>query len=250
MPALRVSFVGQLIGVPIMAVGLVLVDGEPSAAALGWGAAAGVSGGLGLVAFYRAMGDGPMSVVAPITALLTASVPVVAGLGFGERPPPLAWLGVGLALLAITLVTRSPGVDAPRVARPTVLRALAAGTLFGLAFVFFSRPGDIAGMWPLLGARLASIPVLGLLVAVSGGGIVVPASARRPTVAAGVLDMVANVLLLEALTRGLLTLVSVVTALYPATTLVLARFVLDERVRRDQMAGLAVAAGAVVLISV
>jgi drug/metabolite transporter (DMT)-like permease len=247
-----VAFVGQLVGLPVLVAGLVLVDGELSARALGWGAVGGVTGALGLIAFYRAMGDGPMSVVAPITALLTGIVPVVAGLGFGERPSAIAWFGVALALVAIALVTRSPApatADEARQMRGTFVRAVAAGTMFGLAFVAFSRPGDVAGMWPLLGSRLASLPVLAALVVVTGTGVAVPVAARRTVIAAGLLDMLANVLVLEAFTRGLLTLVSVVTALYPATTLILARLVLGERVRREQMAGLAVALVAVILIS-
>jgi uncharacterized membrane protein len=247
-----VAFVSQLFGLPIMAAGLVLTDGDLSARALGWGAVAGVAGALGLIVFYRAMGDGPMSVVAPITALLTGIVPVVAGLAFGERPSALAWLGVALAVVAIALVTRTPAPSAMGSAsqmRGTLVRALVAGTMFGLAFVAFSRPGDIAGLWPLLGARLASLPVLAGLVVATGAGVAIPISVRRLTIAAGLLDMAANILVLEAFTRGLLALVSVVTALYPATTLILARLVLDERIRREQMAGLVVAAGAVILIS-
>jgi drug/metabolite transporter (DMT)-like permease len=235
-----------------MVLGLIAVAGEPTAYALGWGAAGGIAGGLGLVAFYRAMGDGPMSVVAPITALLTGVVPLIAGLGFGERPSALSWSGVALALVAIALVTRDPGVvtgDRSVPIRDTVARTLIAGTMFGLAFVALSRPGDAAGMWPLLGARIGSLPVLGLLVLVTRTGVTIPADVRRPTVAAGVLDMAANIFVVEAFSRGLLTLVSVVTALYPAVTLLLARVVLDERVRRDQLAGLGVAAVAVVLIS-
>jgi drug/metabolite transporter (DMT)-like permease len=204
------------------------------------------------VVFYRAMGDGPMSVVAPITALLTAVVPVMAGIALGERPSATAWLGVVMALIAIALVTRAPAPSAAGSAssiRGTVMRALVAGTMFGLAFVAFSRPGDAAGLWPLLGARLASLPVLALLVIATGTGFAIPVSVRRLVVVAGLLDMMANIFVIEAFARGLLTLVSVITALYPATTLILARVVLEERVRRDQMVGLGVAAGAVVLVS-
>jgi drug/metabolite transporter (DMT)-like permease len=122
--------------------------------------------------------------------------------------------------------------------------------MFGLAFVAFSRPGDAAGLWPLLAARLASLPVLAALAVVTGTGFAIPVSLRRLVVAAGVFDMMANIFVIEAFARGLLTLVSVITALYPATTLILARIVLDERVRREQMVGLAVAAGAVVLVSI
>ena len=245
-------FVGQVVGLPIMIVGLLLVDGELTAAGFAWGSIAGVTGALGVVVFYRAMGDGPMSVVAPVTALLTGMVPVLAGLAFGERPSAIAWLGIGVALAAIALVTRTPGpaaVGSTSPMRATVVRAVAAGVMFGVAFVAFSRPGDAAGMWPLLGARLSSLPVLAVLVVATGAGLAIPISVRRLVIAAGALDMVANILVLEAFTRGLLTLVSVITALYPATTLVLARFVLDERVRGEQMVGLALAAVAVVMVS-
>ena len=250
-PALRVAFVGQLLGLPVMAVALVAVDGDLTAGAFGWGALSGTAGGVGIVVFYRALGDGPMSLVTPITALLTGALPIIAGVAFGERPSVVAWAGVGLALSAIVLVTRSPGTVSRGGAVPirhTIARAVLAGVLFGLAFVAFSRPGDAAGLWPLFGARVGSLPILAVLVVVTRTGVSVPPDARRLTAASGLLDMLANVLVIEAFSRGLLALVSVVTSLYPATTLLLARVVLDERLRRDQVVGLAVGAAAVVLI--
>jgi uncharacterized membrane protein len=251
-PALRVAFVGQLFGLPVLALGLLVVDGDLTRRGFWWGAVAGAAGGLGIIVFYRAMGDGPMSLVAPITALLTGTVPILAGLAFGERPSILSWVGVLLALVAIVLVTRSPGTISRGGSVPvghTVARAVLSGVIFGFAFVAFSRPGDAAGLWPLVGARVGSLPLLAVLVVVTGTGLSIPREARQVTIAAGALDMLANIFVLEAFSRGLLALVSVVTSLYPATTLILAHFVLHERVRRDQMLGLVVAAMAVVLIS-
>lgn len=248
-PAIRVAFVSQIVGLPVLLLGFLVIDGEITARAMAYGAAGGVSGGVGVVFLYRALGDGPMSVVAPVTSLLTGAVPIVVGVGLGERPSMTAWAGVALAIAAIFLVTRAPAATAMRASRATIVRSLVAGTAFGLAFVWFSRPGGVAGLWPLVAARAASLPVLAAMVVATGAGVRIGAGARRATATAGALDMAANVLVIEAFSRGLLTLVSVVTALYPATTLVLARFVLDERIRGEQALGLVAAAGAVVLVA-
>jgi len=184
---------------------------------------------------------------------------------------PLALVGIVAALVAVALVTReddaAPAVTREDDAAPAdgttgpggragVLgvagRALLAGAGFGLFFVALHGTGDDAGLYPLLGARMASVPVLALITWRGGGSLtsVLRGRGAWPVVACGVLDMAANALYLVALRHGMLSVVSAVVGLYPAATVILAQGVLAERVGRVQLGGLAVAAAATTLIAV
>lgn len=258
--SLRVTVLSQAIGASLLLVLVPVVGGTFSAGVLGLGACAGIAGALALVVFYRAMGSGAMSVVAPVSALSAAALPVIVGLVTGEHPSPLALVGVAIALAAIGLVSQHgpPAADdteldeqAPGTSRrTTVLLGLLSGALFGVLFLFLDGVSDESGLWPLVGARLASVPFL-LVLALATRTPVRPGRSSMPIiVGCGVFDMGANVFLVLAFGRGLLVLVSVISSLYPASTLVLARLVLHERVTRIQAVGLAIAALAVVLIAV
>jgi drug/metabolite transporter (DMT)-like permease len=191
-----------------------------------------------------------MSVVAPIAALLSAAVPVVVGLVNGERPTTAALAGIAMALGAIALVSRdtTAGVKAPVPWRALAL-AVSAGLAFGLFFVVISHAPDGSGIWPLVGARAASVS---LFVALGAAGVTAsapPRGAIGAIVACGLLDAAANVLFLTALDHGLMSVVAVLTALYPAGTVLLARFVLGEHLSAVQRTGLGVAGVAAVLIA-
>ena len=259
-PVIRVTLIAQAVGALLLVVLIPLVGGELQAGALGLGAAAGVAGALALLVFYKAMGSGAMSVVAPVSALSAASIPVVVGLATGEEPAPLALVGVVVALAAIGLVSQHgpPAADdteldvqAPGVSsRATVLLGLLSGALFGCLFLLLDQVSGDAGLWPLAGARLASVPFLLVLALATRTGLRPGPGSMRIIAACGVFDMGANALLVLAFDSGLLVLVSVIGSLYPASTLVLARVVLGERVTRVQAVGLAIAGLAVVLIAV
>ena len=257
-PAVRVTLLSQLFGALVLVVLVPVLGGEPTAEALGIGALAGLAGACAVVVFYRAMAVGAMSVIAPVSALTAAALPVVVGLATGERPSVLALLGVVIALGAILLVSQH-GPSAPTDPDPwrrsatshraTILLGLLSGALFGVLFIVLDGVPDDAKLWPLVGARAASLPFL-LVVAASTRTRLRPEPGTLRVIAGcGVFDMLANVFLLLAFDHGLLVLVSVITALYPASTLILARVVLHERVRPIQRVGLVVAALAVVLIS-
>jgi drug/metabolite transporter (DMT)-like permease len=248
---LAVVVLSQITGMALVVALLPFLPGTLTSETLAWGMAAGVSGAVGLVLFYRALATGVMSVVAPITATASAALPVVFGLATGERPQPVALGGVVLALLAVLLVSRdsSPAVTAGRDYRP-ILASLAAGAGFGGFFILLAVAPDDAGLWPLVGARLSSITVVVLLALATRRTLRPAAGSLRIIVAAGVLDMAANVLYLLAKQEGLLSLVAVLVSLYPASTLLLARQVLGERLHAVQVAGVACALGAVALIAV
>lgn len=248
--ATAVLFWSHLVGVLLLLAVVAVDGGELTAHDVGLGALGGVAGALGVGMLYRALSIGPMSVVAPITALLAAAVPVVAGFLQGERPDAAAIVGMVVALVAIVLVSAEGGGTL----RPSDLRgvtlALAAGTGFGLFFVALSYTDDSSGMWPLVGARTTSVTAVGALVLLGRVDAVVERGRTRLlTVGAGALDVTANVFYLLAIREGLLSVVSVLTSLYPVSTVVLARVVLKERFAAIQRVGMAVAIPAAILIS-
>jgi drug/metabolite transporter (DMT)-like permease len=241
----------HLLGLTLLLASTVVITGEVTRGDLVIGAVGGLCGAAGVGLLYKGLSVGPMSVVAPITALLSAAVPVVAGYVEGERPGTSAVVGIGLALLAIVLVS----AEGERSLRPSDLRgvgyALGAGLGFGFFFVALSHTGEDAGMWPLVAARGASVTVLGVaaLLRVIPRRLPAPGS-RALTAAAGALDALANVFFLLAVREGLVSVVSVLAALYPVSTVILARVILREEFHRVQIAGMALALPATVLMAV
>lgn len=240
----------QACGLLALAAVLAFLPGRPDPTSLAWGAAAGVAGGSGLVLFFRAMATGPMGVVSPLTAALTAGVPLVGGLLLGDRPGPLALAGVVLGVGAVVLGSRDPSAPGGRLAPGVLAATIAAGSAFGLFFILLANSTPIAGLWPLLAARGASLSLLGL-VALTLRRRVHPAPGTIGVVAlSGVLDMAANVAYLLAVQQGLLSITAVLASLYPLSTVVLSRMVLGERLAGVQRVGVVLALGAVVLVAV
>jgi drug/metabolite transporter (DMT)-like permease len=250
--ALPVTVVAQLAGLPVVVLGLVLISAtSPRPSDLGWGALAGVAGFAGLVLLYRGLAAGAMAIFAPVTALTAAVVPLGAGLALGESPGTLALIGVCCAIIAIGLMSVQVAASGRQavVTPRLILLALAAGTMFGVFFVLLGRAGDNAGMWPVLGVRVGSITLGLLLVARQRVSLRLDRPVVRWTVTAGVFDITANALYLLAAQRGLLSVVAPVAALYPASTVLLALLVDRERLRPVQLAGLGLAATALVLVA-
>lgn len=256
--AVTVVVLSKAASVPLLLVYLVLMPATVHPGVLGWGGAAGVFGVVGMMVFYRAMAGGAMTIVAPVSAVTTALLPLGAGLLSGERPGGLALAGAGCAIAAIGLVSLVPGEGrergggGPATGRLLGL-ALGAGVAFGLFFICLSRAGDAAGgdagMWPVLGAHLAAL--------ICGGPLLLRRRAdRRPSgvplrwlLVAGMLDMTANALYIIAVQRGDLSIVAPVASLYPVSTVLLAMFIDRERLRPVQLAGLGLAATALVLVA-
>lgn len=217
-----------------------------------FGAGAGIFGGIGLAVVLRSLAIGPMSIVAPTTALSASAVPVVAGLLTGERPGMGAVVGIAVSFAAVALITREPANASTfhaRVPYRALLAALGGGVIFGFFFVFLHHAGPDAGLWPLLPARLTAIGVLAALVAAKRVPMVGGAGLAAAVLASGALDMTANVLYLLAAQRGMLAVVAALTGLYPASTVLLAQTRLGERLAPAQVAGLGVAAFAAVLVA-
>lgn len=250
---LAVALGAQMSGLLVLLVALPLLGpATVTSADLGFGALAGLFGGLGLVVIYRALAGGPMSVVAPTSALSAAMVPVIAGLVLGERPGLASLGGIAVALVAVALITRerrAPGAPAVRLSVRAIAPALGGGAMFGLFFVLQHQTGSGAGLWPLLAARFTSVPLLLLLVAHRRPVIELDRRLLGSVLVSGTLDMMANICFLFAARHGMLAVVAALTGLYPASTVVLARTRLDERMQPTQFVGLGVAALAAVMVA-
>jgi drug/metabolite transporter (DMT)-like permease len=242
-----VTVISQVIGVPVLAVGLLVVPGQPNLGALGWGAAAGIAGLGGIILLYKALSAGAMAVVAPVTAVTAAVVPMGIGLLADRTPGTLALGGAGLAVVAIGLISIGPGAGAGGVRPALVGTALLAGALFGLFFAALGQVTAGAGMWPLLAVRASSIAVGAALMLRGRIGVRLPRPVLPWVAAAGALDILANALYVGAAARGHLSIVAAIASLYPASTVLLALLVNRERLRLLQIAGLGIAATALVL---
>ena len=233
---------------------LLAVDATPppGAGSLWLGAASGVVGLAGVLLLYRGLALGQMGVIAPVTAVGAAILPLAYGIATGERPSAAALVGVALALGAVGLIA-SGGSPSEGPHQRTSVKELAlagaAGAAFGAGFILLAESGEGSGFWPLLAARSASVP-LAVLVALRGGHrLAITRGSRLAVVAAGALDVLAIALYLLASRRGLISLVAVLGSLYPAATVVLARIVLREHLVRLQLVGLGLALVGVVLIA-
>jgi drug/metabolite transporter (DMT)-like permease len=215
-----------------------------------WTTGGGFGGALALVAFYKAMSMGSMTVIAPITAVIGLSVPVIAGVLSGERPSGSAWLGILLATIAVALVAdvldRHDLPTPPRV----IWMAVAAGLGFGMIFVCMGNASHDHGVWPLFGQRLVSVPTVAAIALFQARRIFVPKKAILLSVAAGVLDTSANGLYVLATSAELMSIVSVVVAMYPVATIFLAMTLDHERLHKSQGVGLLLAITSLVLISI
>lgn len=248
--ALSVTVVSQIFGLPVLAVCLLLLPGTLYPVDLAWGAVAGVAGTVGIVLLYQSLSTGAMAVAAPITAVTGALLPLVFGLFTEVAPSAVALAGAGCAVIAIGLVSLGPTGGPSRAGLRVIGLSLAAGALFGIFFVVLAQTHHDSGMWPLAGARVASV-VLGVaLITRTDAVLRVPRSVVGLVVLCGIGDIAANAFYLLAIREGLLSVVAPVAALYPVSTVLLALALDRERVRAIQIAGLGLAATALVLTAV
>ncbi|MGW2898964.1 EamA family transporter [Streptomyces sp. NPDC001212] len=218
-------------------------------ASVGWGAASGVASAAAFALLYKTLAIGPMNVLSPITALVSAALPVAVGLLQGERLGVAGLAGLPLALVAVVMVSAGHGASSSRPSRTALLLAFGAGAAIALQLVFLHQAPSDSGVAPLIIGRAVSSAVTLAAAAVMCRRLGPEKPAYALSAAAGVLDSLANLLFLLAARSGDLTVVAVITALYPAGTVLLARAVLAERVHRGQLVGLATAAVAVSLLA-
>jgi drug/metabolite transporter (DMT)-like permease len=250
---LAVLVVSQAVALAILVIAVLAgAPTEHDAAATAWAAGVGALGIVALVAFYHALSIGTMSVVAPISATGVA-IPVLVGLASGERPGPVQVAGIVLACAGVILAAReAPGRDAEarRASRTALGLALVAAVGFGSFFAGMDRAeetGDVA--WILLCARVVDVVLLGTAAAVLRPPVPRAPATLAAIAAIGALDLLANLLFVLAAGRGLLSVVGVLSSLYPAVTVILARLVLHERLTRTQNAGVLVTLAGVVALA-
>jgi drug/metabolite transporter (DMT)-like permease len=255
--AIPVVVISQFSGMLLLAVLLPLLPpSSPTRSDLLWGLAAGLTGGVGVALLYRALAIGTMAVVAPTTAVCAVAIPVLAAVLMGERPAPLAVGGIGLGIVSIVLVSQQQTAEVAeyrernkRAGLPRgVGTALASGVAIGFFFLTLARTGPNAGMWPLLTARMLSVVLFAAVALAGRSSFRLPPTVLALIFAGGALDMLANALYLLAARRGQLSVVVTLSSLYPASTVLLARFILREQLSSLQVTGVVCALAAVILI--
>ncbi len=220
---------------------------------LGAGVVAGLSGTFSFVALYSAFSRGQISLLAPASAIVGALIPTAVGVARGESLGTTQIAGIVVAVLAIVLVAqeaRDPGVEVATTPPMAFALALLAGAGFSVFFLALAETHADAGFWPLVIARVVSVPVVGLLAVATSGGLGMPREMRGIVIGAGLAEAISNVFALWAYQRGPLAVAAVLGAFYPVSTVLLARLILDERLRRLQWAGVGLALLAVPLIAV
>jgi drug/metabolite transporter (DMT)-like permease len=231
--------------------------GPAHLAGLAWGVSAGLIGGLGLIIFYTGLATGPMSVVAPVSGLVSTVLPVGVALAEGERPGAGVYAGALLCLVAIVLASSASGTSAAR--RPSrqgpgraIAYGMASGASFGLFFLLIRNAGQSGELWPVAAARIGELAAVLATAAVArhglrpwrvGGWLLLAAAG------AGVIDVAANICYIAATRTGTFGLAVVLASLYPGVTVLLARVVLGERLRWAQRTGLGLAAIGILLVA-
>jgi len=246
---IAVTVVSQLLGLPVLLLSLVLFPGSLGAGDLGRNVVAGVAGFLGIVLLYRGLSRGAMAIFAPISAVTAAVIPMIVGLVQQGRPQTPSLIGAGCAIVAIALVGVMAGRRNAAVTPGLIGLALLSGVMFGVFFAYLGQARPDAGMWPLAGVRLGSIASGLGVAAATRTSLRMRGPALRWTWVAGCLDITANALYVLAAARGRLSIVAPVASLYPVSTVLLALAVDRERVRPIQLAGLGLAATALVLVA-
>ncbi len=249
MAAAAVVVLSQVVGLVLLAALFPFVPAHVRASDVEWGLLAGLFGAIGIGALYAALAIGRMGLVSPVTAVVGAAVPVAWGLFFGERPGWAALTGIALAFVAVALV--STDAQTLRISRrePGLGLALVSGLAIGLLYLVLARAHADSGLTVLAASRAGSIPLL-TAYALAMRESLRPSRDLWPALAAaGALDMAANVLYVLSARMGSLAVAAVLTSLYPAATVFLARIILGERLSRIQWLGVGCAVAGVVFIA-
>ncbi len=235
-----------LVGAIVVAV---VAGGPVTEAVVWWGAGAGALNVVALGCLYQGLAIGQIGEVAPVAAVVGAVIPVVWGLAAGERPATLALIGSVLAVVAGGLISLDRDERRGRQGGRSLALALAAGVGFGTSFILFAEASHHSGFWPVLTGRVAAVVGVGVVFVAARAPRSLPSVPRRLAVGAGLLDILATVLLLVAVRIGLVAVVAPVAALAPAFSVLGAWWVLHERASRVQVVGFALALVGLVLIA-
>ncbi|MEW2511332.1 EamA family transporter [Streptomyces sp. NPDC046870] len=252
---ITVALHAQLAGTAVAVVAaLASSSGGGTAGDCWFGALSGIGTGVGVAFLYRAMAQGQMSVVVPVSDVGAVALPVLVGVAFlGERPAAVAWAGIAVAVPALWLVAQAagPGTDRHGAGPVTagVPDALAASAGFGVQFLAMAQVGADGGLWPVVVSRVASVVVIAVVLALYRSPVTLPGTLAAVAGAGGAVGTVAILLYLAATRHQLMAVATVLSALYPAVPVLLALAFLHERLTRRQTAGLVCAAAAIALIA-
>lgn len=248
-PVLAVTSVSRLTGLVVLAIVLPFFPAHVLPGDYFWGALAGLCGGVGIALLYHALSIGKMGVVSPVTAVLAAAVPVIVSTALGQRLAVQQVVGIVFALVAIVLISLSFEDGAREFSTRGLKEAVASGITLGGFYVFLAHTHREAGLYGVLAASAASVAFLALLGVGTRVDLRPKRSALPMILLSGTQDMAANVLYVLATFNGSLAIAAVLTSLYPASTVFLARVVLKERLGAVQWLGVAFALAGVVLIA-
>jgi len=255
-PVRVVAYAG-IVGLVLLVLLSLVVEGRLSEGAVLWGVLSGVAGSVAILTLYSALAIGPMSILSPLTAIISAIVPLAPGAILGERFSVLGYVALGIALVAVVLVGFVPEKGAVRPRPRGVVYAVISGVLIGVLLILLDRAPDDSGLLPLVFSRLAFLVIMWTMVLVLAvarrggrGPGAVPIRPVLPLIAvAGVADALANTLIIVGIRVGELSIMAVLSALYPAGTIALAAVVLRERIAPVQWAGLGLALVASALLA-
>jgi drug/metabolite transporter (DMT)-like permease len=254
---LTVLMLADTAGVVVALAAAAMSPSPARLAGLTWGISAGLIGGLGLIIFYTGLATGPMSVVAPLSGLVSTILPVAVALSEGERPGAGVYAGAVLCLIAVVLASSARDTSPATLAgRPRPGRAIAygiaSGAAFGMFFLLIRNAGRSGQLWPVAAGRIGELAVVLIAAAVLRRGLLsrdLPGRLLLAAAGAGIIDVVANICYVAATRTGKFGLAVVLASLYPGVTVLLARLVLGERLRWLQRAGLGLAAVGIVLVA-
>lgn len=249
--AFRVVFFGEVVGTLVLVpLALAIKDSPPTSEAIMQAMLAGALGTLGLVLLYHALAIGTMSIAAPVSALMAALLPVVIGSFTEGIPGGLVLMGFAFALMAVWFVSQNR--EGPRniLAHLADIRLpLFAGIGFGCYFVLMHAAARASTLWPMVASRSAGLLVIGLFILLRRDSFRVPRAAWPIIIVNGILDIGGNAFYILAGQTGRLDVSAVVSSLYPGATVVMAWFILKERLSRTQWIGIAAALVAIVLFA-
>lgn len=244
-----VVLITQTVGVFLLAASAYLMAEEmPPLGGMIWGAVAGVFISIGLLALYRGLSQGKMGFVAPVSAVVAASVPVIYGAFYEGLPAVHQMVGFAFAFVAVWLIAGG-GDENSKIERTDLILPLIAGTGFGLFFISIDRVSDTAVLWPLTAARIAAVITLIVFIALSKQVYIPPKNVLPVIIIAGVFDTGGNTFFALASQAGRLDIASIISSLYPAGTVLLAWLILKEKLSSKQWIGVAAALIAIVFIS-
>lgn len=249
-----VSFIGHFFYATIALIGLWIFQGTWTNGAVTFGIATGASEAFGFLVFYYALGIGRVAMVAPLVSVIYAIVPVLWGITSGNQVQPLGWVGIAIGLLAVLFLSTETSEETNDGKSPlgvVLVLSVVGGVMWGFSTVALSYVPANSGMVPVFIAGLTAFVAMAFTVLIQRRAILprFQRSAISPSIWSGVLFGIANLLIISALRVGTLALVGLLTALYPLATVLLARFVLHEKIGRIQWLGVTLAIVAAALLS-